>query len=363
MKILAQLVVIFCASVTVSKGTLYSKGRRLPDVRTWSFPMDDSQHSLSSPNSKILVSVNRVLRQANAANPRECISGLIGAVCSTSFAPNYIDKLSQCDSFGEHAAILFETFCRRNSGGEYCSVGLYDIALNCLSLPTNCSTACRASLIKFGCCSSTIILDTGVDFEEMLSHCGLPILTECPPTSFNIPIPSNNPSCSSMEDLFSLLLPFHCSRQNIQLLLDSQNLNNCPGIKTAILLSCSYRDGKYCVQDPYTSELTRKWECPSKSDCSSRCRSSLENINKNFGCCLNIFNFSLVENSFTAPQAKLYGTIMDNALWQECGITPPEVCEARLNAGPSAYTAAGNSAFLIWTAVICNAFYFYFVSW
>ena len=362
MKILAQLVVIFCASVTVSKGTLYSTGHRLPDGRTWSFPLGDSHHSLSSPNSNSLVSVNRVLRQANAANLRECISGHIGAQCSTSYAQNYIDTVSQCGTLGDHAAMAFERSCRRNSGGEYCSAGLYDVALNCLSSPTNCSAACRESLIKFGCCSSTIVL-VGDNIQQMLSKCVLPIPTECPPTSLNIPTPSNNPSCSSIDDFTSILLRFHCSRKNIQLLQDSQNLNNCPEIEKAFLLSCSYRNGKYCVQDIGTTELISTMvDCPSTSDCSTACRSSLENLNENLGCCLNIFNFSLAENSFTAPQAKGFVTITDNALWQECGIIPPGVCEARLNAGPSAYTAAGNSAFLIWTAVICNTFYFYFVS-
>ena len=82
---------------------------------------------------------------------------------------------------------------------------------------------------------------------------------------------------------------------------------------------------------------------------------------------MNLFNASLGESSNDVSK---YFVITDNVLWQECGITPPGVCELSFNAAappayttaesllsdatPSAYTTAGNIVFRVLAASLFN---------
>ena len=199
-------------------------------------------------------------------------------------------------------------------------------------------------MTDLGCC-----LNTYTDILELnFTACETASPSACPRSSLTIPTSSDDPSCSTSEDLLRVATEYFCS--NGRPILDDLISNN--SLKTARDFedACRYRDGKNCLEvietstvqyDNLTDAITN---CPSTSSCSSACSNSLNGLMDSLGCCLNLFNASLGESS---KAVSTYSVISDNALWQECGITPPGVCELSLNAAaPSAYSAAGNIAFL-----------------
>ena len=273
------------------------------------------------------------------------------AACLSSFIQGFINAVSQCGSLGSAAAIVLEKRCRQNSASEYCLSFDNDLS-NCLSNSDDCSRACRNSLTDLGCCLNTYtdILKLNFTASETASP------SACPRSSLTIPTSSDDSSCSTSEDFLSFITEYFCS--NARPVLDDLISNNC--LKTARDFedTCRYRDGKNCLEviatstiqeDDITDAITN---CPSTSSCSSACSRSLNGFKDSLGCCLNLFNASLGESS---KAVSIYSVISDNALWQERDITPPGVCELSLNAAaPSAYSAAGNIAFLVFAASLFN---------
>ena len=333
MKGIAHISLIFCVLVTITKG--------------WILPLSVG-HQTFSP--KKIVSVSRVTRQVNDA---ECSSVVSKGVCSPSFAQKFINALSQCGSLGSDEAITYEKGCRQSSAGAYCSsVNIALITSVCRS-NAGCSAACGKSLTDLGCC-----LNPDMDIlEQNFTACGLAFPSACPPSSLTIPTYSDSHSCSSKKDFSRFETDYICS--NGRPVLDDLISNNCPKYARAIQDECRYRDGKNCVEVIEASTIQENatlekaiMNCPSKSSCSSACRSTLNGFKDSLGCCLNLFNASLEDSS---NDVSTYSVIRDNALWQECGITPPGVCESPLNAAASsAYSTAGNIAFLVLAATLFN---------
>ena len=293
-------------------------------------------------------------------------------LCSHPFAQNYINAVSQCGSLGSEEAIAKQQGCRQSSAGEYCST--VDIVLNICGLNGGCSAECRKSLTDFGCCLN--LFSYKDIFKRNLAACGLASPSACPPSSLTIPTFSDNPSCLSHDDFCLFNAEFICS--NGRPILDDLISNNCLILAREFEDNCRYRDGKNCVEVYTTSTMQENatMNCPSTSNCSSACRSTLNGFKDSLGCCLNLFNASLGESKNDVSK---YSVITDNALWQECGITPPGVCELSLNAtapsayttaesllsaaapsayttaaAPSAYTTAGNIAFRVLAASLFN---------
>ena len=304
-------------------------------------------------------------------NEAECLRELAKAVCSSSFAQGYINAVSQCGSQGSAAAIDIEEECRQSSAGEYCLTVDIDLIISgCRSNSDDCSAACRNSLTDNGCCLNPYLHK----LEQNFTACGLASPSACPRSSLTIPTSSDNSSCSSDEDFLRVFTEYSCS--NGQPVLDDLISKNCLINAREIEDTCRYRDGKNCVVEIATSTMQEDaiTNCPSTSSCSLACSSSLNGLKDSLGCCLNLFNASLVESS---SDVSMYSVITDNALWRECGITPPGVCELLLNAiapsayttsesestesestrnaaAPSAYTPAGNIAFLVLAASLFN---------
>ena len=318
MKGVAHIALIFCLLVMITKG--------------WNLPLGFDHQTFSTKN---LVSVRRVARQVNEV---DCSRVRSKALCSPSFAQNYINAVSQCGSVESTQAIQTEELCRQFSAGEYClSVDINAVITICCGSSVNCSAACRKSLTDFGCC-----LNPYMDIlEQNFTACRLAFPSACPPSSLTIPTSSDNSSCSSREDFISFSKRYFCS--NGHPILDEFISNNCPKHACAFVDSCRYRDGKNSLEvinATFNMQVKAITSCLLTSNCSSSCSSTINGLN-NLGCCLNIFNASLREIS---DIFSVYSIITDNTLWQECGITPPEVCASSLSsAAPSTYTTAESS--------------------
>ena len=346
MKCVAHIPLIFCVLITITKG--------------WILPLGFDQQTFSP---KKVVSLSRVTRQVNE---EDCSLVVKKGLCSHPFAQKYINAVSQCGSLGSEEAIDSEKRCRQSSAGIYCST-VGSVPNTCGS-NGSCSTVCRKSLTDFGCCLNQFPYK-GI-LKQNFAACGLASPSACPPTSLTIPTFSDNPSCLSSDDFFVFKSEFLCN--NGRPLLDDLISNNCLIIAREIEDSCRYRDGKNCIEvlKPFTMQENAAMNCPSTSNCSSACRSTLNGFKDSLGCCLNLFNASLRESSNGVSK---YPVITDNALWQECGITPPGVCELLINAAapsayttagapsayttagaPSAYTTAGNIAFRVLAASMFN---------
>ena len=250
---------------------------------------------------------------------------------------------------GNEFAINFENGCRRNSAGEYCrALAVSSIIIACQS---GCSTACRNILTDGGCCLN-FYMDS---VTEYFNACGLDIPSACPTTSLSIPTSSDDASCSSSEDFPLYLVDNFCN--NGQPVYDSLISNdNCLDFAPQLEDTCRYRDGKnrnteVFVTASNTLVNNATANCPSTFNCSTSCRSFLNDLNSNLGCCLNILNASLSVGSDPS-----YSVITDYALWLQCDITPPGICESSFTAADSftevassAYVIAGNIAFLFVT--------------
>ena len=149
-----------------------------------------------------------------------------------------------------------------------------------------------------------------------------------------------------------LILELSCSIASP--ILDSLNSNNCPSEARNFELQCSMRNGKLCrdsaADNSTITELSSAvMNCPSVSNCSTSCVTSLRNLNNNLGCCLNLFNSSYTMDADFLNPDSAFTTVLDNDLWQECGIATPGACVFA-----SSSTAVGNIAFI----TLSVSFYF-----
>ena len=297
----AHQVLSLCALTTVAKG--------------WYLLLSDGQ--LSLPSSSIgLVSGRRVSRQSTEAIFRECTRVEVKTECS--IGQNLISAINQCGSVGKEFAINFEKGCRRNSAGEYCKlISVHRIIFACQS---GCSATCRKILTDGGCCLN-FYMDR---VTEYFNACGLDIPSACPTTSLSIPTSSDNASCSFSVDIDLYLNDYLCN--NGQPIYDSLISNdNFLDFARGIEGRCRYRGGKNCITEVYDTASNTPVDnatanCPLAFNCSTSCRSSLNDLNSNLGCCLNKRNASLSVGSDPS-----YSVIMDNALWLQCDIIPPGI--------------------------------------
>ena len=280
-----------------------------------------------SPKLKGLGSKSRLPRQI----VRTCDRDMFKIQCSTSYGQHLINTANKCGRSGRDYAIFREINCRQNSVGEFCglirNVDYSLIGSNCQSL-TTCSTVCNYSLTaivkSLGCCANQLVPKK---IRNYFSRCGWAI-SPCQP-SFNIPTTFNSRSCNRLN----LMLQLYCSSKTV-LLQDSPRLKNCSSLKS-IKHYCGFRNGKYCIKEATTNIITQLRKavenCPLTTNCSTSCRNSLNGLINNLGCCLK----STVAIGF---QSK-FAVIMNEAIWQNCGISPIEDCEVRLKEYPLATTA------------------------
>ena len=314
-------------------------------VQTQSFSPLGFGHQSFVSVSKTTNSINRVTRDEGSDRCEGVMQDAINEqFCSTSFGQNYVNRVNQC---GPDIGLNSDTLalvCGKNSAGEFCgSINFTNALSNCNSSLTGstCPTECYKTLTDAGCCFSRFNF-----LVDLFTLCDIDFPSPCPETSLTIPpITSDNPSCQTEEDISRLYMEFTCSVASP--IVYSLNSNNCPSFARNFELQCSMQDGESCsdsaADNSTLNELTSAAvNCPSISECSTSCETSLRNLNKNFGCCLNLHNSSYTIGTEYFDSDSPFTTILDNDLWQECGITPPGAC---LFASSSA--AVGNIVFII----------------
>ena len=242
---------------------------------------------------------------------------------------------------GNETAISYEKKCRRNSDGEYCAA--FSVSSINKACQSNSSAACRKILTEGGCCLN-FYMDK---FTSYFNASGLDIPSACTNKSLSIPTSSNNASCPSSKDFSVYLRDVIC--KNKLPVYHSLNLNNsCQNYARELETTCGYRNWINCNPEVYVTASNTlvnnaTANCPQTSNCSTSCRSSLNDLKSNLGCCLKILNDSLSVGNDSS-----YSVITDNALWLQCNITLSGICESPFPATTSsAYVIAGNIAFLV----------------
>ena len=319
----AHQVLTLCALTTVVKG--------------WYSPLSGGHLSLPS-SSNGLVSGSRASRQSTEANSPEC--NRLQAKGDCSVAQKIINAISRCGSRGNRFAKMIEMGCRQNFAQEYCqAVAVPRITEACKS---NCSEECSNIFTIADCCH----FQTD-EVRNYFNTCKSGIPSACPKTSLSIPTSSDDANCSSVVNFSVYLANVTCN--NGQPTYNSLISNdNCQNDARQFEQSCRDRNMKNCiiqVESTANSVLFNKTiaNCPSISTCSPSCRSSLNDLNSNLGCCLNIRNASL-----SVGVDQIYFVVTDNDLWLKCSITPPGICESPFTAAASSpYVIAGNIAFLV----------------
>ena len=291
----------------------------------------------------------RLRRQTSEQSFEECNRILISKVCPAS-GQNFINKLSGCGEKGRTAIDSVINGCSVDSNGDYCitfptsTLSGY-IFGNCSQ--STCTNQCRSALSlavqTAGCCYNATIYSTAVFFTT----CGINLPSPCPGPSLRFPELSQSSSCSSNQDLSRIQVSSLCTYSRpflSELAMESQ----CQDFAGNYSIYCSSRNDELCLTklsffENFTDSSfglnaqSARENCPSTQNCTSQCSSSLNILKNNYGCCANAFNSTILFR----PRL----TIFENSLWIQCGITPPDFC----NAGLKTFS---NLAIILFTAFL-----------
>ena len=261
------------------------------------------------------------------------------ARCSQSYLEGYYGRISKCGPIANNIILGTESNCRRNENGLFCREVLNSefISGNCSS---NCTSECRSILMQAGCCLNHT---TGVN-QDFLANCGIPVPLDCPSiTSAEIPDILTNGSCDGV--LEEIVLETQCDLVVMDGLLVTplKENGNCLDVVEDYFDYCSSRSEQYCLVEFNRTTITQllekaENECTMAmlSNCSSRCRSSLEEMNSTFGCCTHAVNST--RSGHESPSALRYD------LWMACDVTIPTRCEGNSTAVPAKNNSTPSTA-------------------
>ena len=280
---------------------------------------------------------------------------LIGSVlCSTGVEQGLVDADLSCGGIS-WASIVDR--CPRSENGEFCSsafilfdlggIGRRNIEGNCSEViqSNSCPSACRTSLetfkSKLGCCINTYVNGTryssgssAVDYH-VWQLCGVTLPAADCGNSLDITPPATVDSCSPREIFERRYTQNFCLPSRGQPYVNALlgNMPRCSQYRhslfgdadTAIFLCSMSADGFPCGLFDEIVDLdveSLDLACAgSNITCTSECRESLENVTKDYGCCINVFN----RTSFGPPPSLSYD------VWRSCGVETPGVCESTLS--------------------------------
>ena len=240
------------------------------------------------------------------------------ATCSQSYLEEYFRRISKC---GPIAVANTESGCRKNENGDLCRgvINSEFIRGNCSS---RCTSECMSVLMQAGCCLNHT---TGIN-QDFLTKCGMPIPLECPSTGAEIPNSLTNDSCNSIV-LEEIVLETECDLVLMDPLLIRPWKENeeCLDLAEDYLDYCSSRSEQHCLVEfnrttrvQLLQEAENECSAVVSSNCSSQCRSSLEELSTTFGCCIHAVNTT--RSGHGSSSALRYD------LWKRCGITMPTRC-------------------------------------
>ena len=273
-------------------------------------------------------------------DPEVCYDIVARSECTSGYAEDYAYLSFRC-SYVIGARHLWKT-CQSNSMGNFCvslEPNFHEFIAACGWYPTNCTRECRdflnATRTRLGCCVN-VLLETVIDYKpqpfdySLWSLCGLELVTEqCEPPTFDLPT-EIDPTCkffsaSTQQLLHSGVL---CRAEFIEPLQNTLAATpGCEGFSDeGIRYTCTVNEqGQYCNHLDYLIQSQRDLAIANCDACDSSCITTLNDIASTTGCC------------FTEQHGSDF--------WQQCGLTPPGVCEVmfthgrpRITSGTSAVT-------------------------
>ena len=276
-------------------------------------------------------SLHRSLRQVPERTSDKCYAISEVAKCSSSYSQIYINVLSECGEQAIGTIIQTEYACRKNRDGKYCG----EAVSPSLSLDIfwgkcfyGCSRSCRQLLMtameQVGCCVHV--------FSDKFEACGMSLPSPCPKSNLIIPsITHDKGFCRDYSKFTENQFLVSCQYRSP--IIYALRYVSCFNLARAYNSRCSTRNGRYCLleldafsQQAYPSAQepirTASTDCPSVSNCSSQCYSSLTKLKEEVGCCVHAVN--LTQGQF----GSLEPAILNYSLWSECNITIPKSCSA-----------------------------------
>ena len=300
-----------------------------------------------------------------------CASPGISIQCESDFQPRLIQNAINC---GQNAlARYIAGSCDRNPSGEYCALvalqRLEDFSnaiANCASFvegsacPSGCASQLQSLRNSLGCCINSVF-NLSIDASEVAgdpiaqafqsitmmnlftyplwSSCNVQTVGTCESSATVTPI-HNSFVCTTLQ-FTEQALDIQCNSADAQRIVDATITagGQCYEIGQAQALTCSSRsDGQYCSAIIAAGSLSGTQavtptgitlQCnQNQQSCSSGCRSAIEAVSNNLGCCFNsVYNTSLIGD--------IYEFEASNALWNQCGIGTPGICESTLDGSPA----------------------------
>ena len=300
-------------------------------------------------------------RQAINIDQRlRCENASLALVCTNGLAQEIANEELRCN-LTEEAQMTLDG-CRQNRMGMYCGAAsaytTEELENVCSSSETNCSTECRSLLMnineKLGCCINILLNsteDSSLFNYTLWSSCGIePISDGCQSS----PITTTamvGPSCdeSTYQKRFISLI---CSNRFAETLATLETLSITGGCELDTRLFtelipelCGVNEnGIFCFEElpPFLMELQHAaYSCTNIATCSENCKVALQDFESSAGCCINVYNGSILE---------YYGTMklpfLSYKFWMQCGLETPGICEASFTSG-AATTSALNKIFFL----------------
>ncbi len=311
---MAVKIIYFLLHVTL---TSYSAG---------SISYDDSGLNLAPDHLAALTAplATRFRRQTNGEDFTACGIALVRTVCSSSYAQDLINSLSRCGEFGRSELESTEYSCRQNQNGDICGELWQYISGNCSS--ASCTIECSNALNQAGCCAQY------TSYQRELSKCGISVPSPCTKSSLIVPNIFQDKSCNTSEKYRATRFTPICN--NVEAFVNGFNrVEGCQSIADAYSDTCISRNGQFCqvefgvegsTQNPKATPEVRSAArlCPSISNCSVQCNTSLSLVQSTIGCCIHALNATVPTLFRFSSPSRVY----DTRLWEECGITVPEKC-------------------------------------
>ena len=300
-----------------------------------------------------------------------CSKVVLHAWCSASFAQDTAMLYKECErDFSFH-----ESRCRVDEQGDYCgsfsdNLDIVKLASEaCLNQTTTttmtCSNECRQRLqvLKedMGCCINEVLNTTTIGpanhlrlFEYSLwKTCGIDSPPEnCPPSTLaKVPKPKTTGNCR-FQEFFLRRFQIECKDSTLKALADDYNAHGCQQVSADLPKACSITEkGVWCVEK-FLTNLTStlslmnlaQFHCSGNGNCTAECRTALQGIRSNLGCCINnLFNnnyFRLIDT-----EALFFSVLAKNEVWNRCGVTHRNSCKIKTFSGAW-------SAKFTWTTVL-----------
>lgn len=360
---LAISIILSCFGVamTYSSGPPFSYSEILPQA---SQPRDKRQ--------SIYMDTNTIL---------ECVGSTAEAQCTSGFNEGFVNTLAQCgrNDLASEAAKR----CARNEKGELCAAKIVtslnsfnnvrqgcQAAIGLSPCTSGCTTALQTLRNDLGCCINSIFNVSGfninlrelplseafsqVGFNQYFSShlmavCGVETIEDCPS------IPSFTPGIRDIpctyEEALQHAIDYQCGQTNVQFALNilSKN-NNCQNFTATLVNNCGQTsNGNFCSIYAMTNRIAYSnlfssvfHSCSASFEitqtCPSNCRTAIEQLQDNAGCCLNN-----LENVTATGGGDSIVTRYE--LWKTCNVSSPGFCNSTLMAGSDSASSEKLKAF------------------